>query len=993
MTKKIATLWCASALLLGGVSPLAAQYSSSNWPTYPYNPAYETGELAQPAFRKPIGIAKYIPNRIPDYVWKQKVSKERVLAGGGVEMVPVAPYNSDQSETWIAINPTDPKNLVASSNDSRFNGPGGNYFMAIYYSLDGGETWQESRTPKNPFVEPNGRATIFDPGMFFDSQGRAYLSLGMTQLLGEDQEGDNGVFVAYSDDKGKTWRYFDEPVTFNSGGAIPFDDKYLAVADVNQNSPYRDNLYVVWTRFKRNEGIYLARSTDRGETWSPAARIPGGTGGVQSPVPAVGPDGTLYVAWRANDNSNTSVVVQVSKDGGKTWVSAAPVVPQTVRNTGSPVTGSSRYGLSAKQSMRISSYPTMDTDKSKGQHSGRVYIAQSGKDESNVDGIYLTYSDDQGKTWSKSKRIDGNTVNNDVFLPSLSVDPVTGMLSVFYYSSQNDPEKNQGVDGYMAISTDGGETFSHIRLTAETAYINDPSDVSNQGTGNFYWGDYTGNASYNGRIYPCYWMPNSPNGGYFSLNVYTNLLSNAPAPVDNLAGSASAENPKNIKLTWQDPTKNMLGQSLTNFKVIIYRRIKGQGEYQKIGEVNGGAQTYTDTGAEDGVEYEYKIVVVSNELESSDRTVAVVAGGALQPMPPVLLAARPNSDGLEVEFESPEFHIDNTPFTDYHEIALYAGTTKLASIPVSSGGIQAGETSKLLFTVPTKQFHKIQLKAVGKRGDVLTESEPSAAMVAYAGAPLTALNATFDADTDTVAYFTEGEGTKWGRTNKAAASQPFSLTDSPNGNYSSLKEYDVILAPFVVPAASTSLSFDHIAMIEDGDRGEVFISSDFGKTWKWMRTYDMNSSSKFTDNVATSQWDTQSYDVSQYVGDTLYVRFTMKTNFPRNNDGWYIDNVRVDSSPVGVGESVAPTAWLGDVVPNPLTNTGRIEYRLRNNAHVTLEVFNSVGVHAATLVQSFQHAGAFTVPVHVDQLPNGVYFYRLTLDDGTVYIKKFSVVH
>lgn len=991
MTKKIATLWCTGALLLGGASSTVAQYTSSNWPVYPYDPAYETGERTLPAFRKPIGMAKYIPNRIPDEVWKQKVSKERVLAAGGIEMVPVSPYNADQTETWIAINPANPKNLIASSNDSRFNGIGGNYYMAVYYSLDGGETWQESKTPKNPFVEPNGRATIFDPGMFFDSQGRAYLSLGMTQLLGDDKEGDNGVFVAYSDDQGKTWQYFEEPITFNSGNSVPFDDKYLAVADINASSPYKDNLYVVWTRFRKDEGIYFARSTNRGETWSPAARIPGGTGRVQSPVPAVGPDGTLYVAWRVGDNSNTSIAVQVSKDGGKTWVSAAPVVAQEVRTSGTLLTSSNRNVLADKQNMRISSYPTMDADKSQGAHSGRVYIAQSGKDNSSVNGIYLTYSDDQGKTWSTSKRIDDNAVGNDVFLPSLSVDPVTGTLSVFYYSSQNDPAKNQGVDGYIAISTDGGETFSHVRLTAETAYIDDASDVSNQGTGNYYWGDYTGNASYGGRIFPCYWMPKTPTSSYFTLDVYTNLLSNAPGPVDNLAGAAAADNPKNIKLTWQDPVKNMLGQPLTGFKIIIYRRVKGQGDYQKIGEVNGGTQTYTDTEASDGVEYEYKLVVVSDELESTDRTVAVVAGGALQPMPPVLLTVRPHADGLEIEFESPKFHIDNTLFNDYHEVVLYSGSTKLASIPVSSGGIQAGNTSRVLFTVPTKQFYKIRLKAVGKRGEVLTESEPSADMIGYAGSPLAELNATFDSDTDTVAYYTEGEGTKWGRTNKASVSEPFSLTESPNGNYTGLKEYEVTLAPFVVPEASKSLTFEHIAMLEPGDRGEVFISNDFGKTWKWMRTYDRASSDKFKDKVEDSEWDTQSYDIGEYVGDTLYVRFFMKTNLLRNDDGWYIDNVRVDSSPVGVGENAAPTAWLGDVVPNPLTHTGSMEYRLKSSAYVTIELFNSVGMQAGTLVNSFHQAGAFTIPVNIDHLPNGMYFYRLTLSDGTVYIKKFSV--
>ncbi|MBU2444675.1 MAG: T9SS type A sorting domain-containing protein [Bacteroidetes bacterium] len=73
--------------------------------------------------------------------------------------------------------------------------------------------------------------------------------------------------------------------------------------------------------------------------------------------------------------------------------------------------------------------------------------------------------------------------------------------------------------------------------------------------------------------------------------------------------------------------------------------------------------------------------------------------------------------------------------------------------------------------------------------------------------------------------------------------------------------------------------------------------------------------------------------------------------------------------------------------PNPFNPSTRIQYSLEKAAQVSLKVYNSLGREVATLVNSNQEAGSYTVPFsaiggsasggNTWSLPSGVYFYRL----------------
>jgi len=83
-----------------------------------------------------------------------------------------------------------------------------------------------------------------------------------------------------------------------------------------------ENVYVVWPQAEEanQSTLYLAKSTDGGETFAPATPIEPSVEGVsQQPDLAVLPDGTLLLAWADDRNGRFDVFITRSTDQGDTW--------------------------------------------------------------------------------------------------------------------------------------------------------------------------------------------------------------------------------------------------------------------------------------------------------------------------------------------------------------------------------------------------------------------------------------------------------------------------------------------------------------------------------------------------------------------------------------------------------------------------------------------------------------------------------------------------
>ena len=94
-----------------------------------------------------------------------------------------------------------------------------------------------------------------------------------------------------------------------------------------------------------------------------------------------------------------------------------------------------------------------------------------------------------------------------------------------------------------------------------------------------------------------------------------------------------------------------------------------------------------------------------------------------------------------------------------------------------------------------------------------------------------------------------------------------------------------------------------------------------------------------------------------------------------------IDEVWYNETPTGMGISddapIASSYELGQNYPNPFNPTTHIRFNIPETAGVKLTVFNIMGKAVANLVDGVVSAGGHTVSWNAENMPTGVYFYRL----------------
>ncbi|MFH1050473.1 MAG: T9SS type A sorting domain-containing protein [bacterium] len=928
------------------------------------------------------------PYPMPAYAEKLKPGPAKIQSKSGIELINISEASSHQSETFITINPLNPNNIVVGSNDYRYNGQGSGYRMVAFYSTDAGNTWNESTTPSNLNLglityPQGGGCTNVDPGIGFDSQGNVYYVYLFAQLMDDGSAGDNGVFVCKSLDGGKTWPSNNVGVPVLNYNKELQDKCFIAV-DSDPNSPYKNRSYVVWYDTKYPYAIGFAYAED-GLLYNSATSVTGSAGkSVQSPLPIVGPNGVLYVTWeeKVENGTKTRAVVQKSTNGGISWAWSTPKTAQVVNTSGTKV--GSRMAFPDKGDMRISSHPSMDVD----LRNGNLYLVQGGKDELNKYGVYLSKSTDGGETWSASSsqvadlfKIDGNTIGNDVFLPSIAIDPVTGMIAVLYYSSENDPDNNKGCDAFLAISFDEGATFNHIQMTDTWIFqYNSVWDAGGDNLGR-YWGDYTSIDIYNGKIYPCFWMPTAANTDFWSCDLFTANLSTAPVPPSNLVYENSAETPTKVVLLWDDPSKNQLGGPLGDFKIFAYRN------WEKIGEVNKGEQKFTDNSATNGETYTYAIKAVQTNGEESDFvTITITAGGVMEAKLPSDIAPKPRENGIFVTWTNPVEHIDNSYLYDLYAVDIYIDGTLEATVQAPQ--IQAGEGSSILIEMETGKFYKLKLKIRTKRGENIAESAFSDEIICYSGSPFSILDENFDNPDNMIASYTEGT---WATTNKAAYSTPNSLTDSPDGDYPLNSINQIILAPVIVKQGEATLQITHIALIaKKDDYAKIKVSKDFGNTYESIAWLNVNRYSGWDAsgfNVANSEWFIDGFDFAEFEGDTIYIMFELSSVPLTSKDGWYIDDVKLGDFPVSVKES---SNWNATLSPNPLQNNAELSFSLPNSGNINISIYNQIGQELSDILNTQLNPGEVKIPIDFSSYSNGFYFLRINLN-GTNEVIPFII--
>ena len=76
--------------------------------------------------------------------------------------------------------------------------------------------------------------------------------------------------------------------------------------------------------------------------------------------------------------------------------------------------------------------------------------------------------------------------------------------------------------------------------------------------------------------------------------------------------------------------------------------------------------------------------------------------------------------------------------------------------------------------------------------------------------------------------------------------------------------------------------------------------------------------------------------------------------------------------------------------PNPFDTNTTIEYRLQENAHVTLEIWNAKGQKIRTLLDQKQAKGNYSLPVNLNN-KKGIYFYTLKVNGKQISNKMLKL--
>ncbi len=386
---------------------------------------------------------------------------------------------NNPNEPAIVLNPSNPEIMLAASNLN-------NYFT----SKDGGKSW-------NIFKLRSSLGVWGDPALAVDTAGNFYFF-----HLSNPEEGNwiDRIVCQKSNDNGQTW----SNGTYTGLNGLKVQDKEWPVINRKNN-----HIYVSWTQFDKygsedpldSSLILFSKSIDGAQSWSDPLRINKWAGDcidddntVEGAVPAIGPDGEIYVSWLGPKG----LVFNRSLDEGESWMD------EEFELTDVP----GGWAFSVPGIYRCNGLPITLCDTSGGGNNGTIYINWSDqRNGTNDTDIWLLRSTDGGDTWSEPIRVNDDQTDKHQFFTWMAIDQTNGYLYFVFYDRRNYSDIQ--TDVYMAVSKDGGETFDNFKIS-DSPFIPDA---------NIFFGDYTNIVAHDNIVRPI-WI--RLHGG--QLSVWTALV-------------------------------------------------------------------------------------------------------------------------------------------------------------------------------------------------------------------------------------------------------------------------------------------------------------------------------------------------------------------------------------------------------------------------------------------------------------------------------------
>lgn len=245
--------------------------------------------------------------------------------------------------------------------------------------------------------------------------------------------------------------------------------------------------------------LYVAHSDDEGRTWSPAVRVSSADqnlaqGFRETGQMAVASDGTVEAFWTEDEDSKLGIpslqVVATSKDGGDTFT--APITISPVADyplTGTPFDVVDLFNRVPGMSARVDCFPHPASDPS----STRVYVVWC--DFSDNHGVVKASVSADGLGWTSLGTV-ADVAGRNAFFPEASVAP-DGRLSLTFDALTQPPAGTfiwqtgqQVYDNFYAETGPGGGSFGSPILVSSSSSNPDGSSYNN--LKEQFLGDYIG---------------------------------------------------------------------------------------------------------------------------------------------------------------------------------------------------------------------------------------------------------------------------------------------------------------------------------------------------------------------------------------------------------------------------------------------------------------------------------------------------------------------
>ena len=389
--------------------------------------------------------------------WQQTVPFTNQVAsqpveGGGYPVPPgqtapdpgtcrVGDYNSNFSESWIAVKPGT-EDLVGTSK----------YFFETFstfydfhlgsFTFDDGTPVDANQVQGYDCIStgtqdmPPSWTNNTDPNADFDTKGRVYQVTLPFNAFWANLHPNSNIAISYSDDMGRTWvkgnggEPLEHAPNWSSLSLGFVEDKQWVAVNHNPTGPFQDHVYAAWAVYNGSTTkIRVAVSRDRGQSFSKATTItaPSQTGATNEFVyPAIDAAGNVYLSIAADSptgNDQKTIYVTRSSDDGRTWSQFTPVVQASQIPACCLPNTTFRDGI-------------LEHFAASPDHPGHLYVVWEDWDAENSQyDVKFSQSKDFGRTWTSPITVNDNapsTEPSDQFQPQVAAGP-GGAVAVNFY--------------------------------------------------------------------------------------------------------------------------------------------------------------------------------------------------------------------------------------------------------------------------------------------------------------------------------------------------------------------------------------------------------------------------------------------------------------------------------------------------------------------------------------------------------------------------------